>query len=248
MAADGHSTSALTPEARRRLLRRYIQDGHKQVFGWFYPGAMLLMANLDACQKARGVAGDFCEIGVAQGKSLIQLCLMMRLGERTFGFDSFARPDRPDDEDKARANLAAHVGDLAGVTVTKADSRALTVARLCELSPAGFRMFSVDGGHDEATVLNDLRLACATLSPGGILLLDDYFDRKFPGVSVATNRLFLADDAPAVAPFAIGGNKVYFATRPDDAAYRRFLADNSDPSAVVGTESMFSSDVIVYKI
>lgn len=248
MTADGHSTTALTPEARQQLLRRYIQDGQKQVFGWFYPGAMLLMANLDACQKARGVEGDFCEIGVAQGKSLIQLCLMMRDGERTFGFDSFARSDRPDDEDKTRANLAAHVGDLTGVTVTNADSRALTVTRLKELSPAGFRMFSVDGGHDEATALNDLRLACATLAPGGILLLDDYFDRKFPGVSVATNRLFLADDAPPVAPFAIGGNKVFFATEPDDAAYRRFLMEKSDPTVVVGTETMFSSEVVVYRI
>jgi hypothetical protein len=218
------------------------------VFGWFYPGAMLLMANLDAWQKSRGVEGNFCEIGVAQGKSLIQLCLMMRDGERTFGFDSFARTDRPDDEEKARANLSAHVRDLSGVTVTKADSRDLTAAQLKQLSPAGFRMFSVDGSHDEATVYNDLLLAIGTLANGGLLLLDDYFDRKFPGVSVATNRFFLESDPAPIAPFAIAGNKVFFSTKPDHAEYLRFLKEKSVPAIVERTDSMFSAEVIIYKI
>lgn len=248
MSAAGHSVTALSSESRQGLLRRYIRDGHKQVFGWFYPGAMLLMANLDAHQKSQGIAGDFCEIGVCQGKSLIQLCLMVRDGERTFGFDSFARLDRPNDEAKLHANLATHVRDLSRVTVTKADSRDLTVDQLKELSPAGFRMFSVDGGHDEDIVYNDLLLASGTLAIGGILLLDDYFDRKFPGVSVAANRFFLQFAPAAIAPFAIAGNKVFFSTKPHHAEYLRFLKEKSDPAIVERTDFMFSEEVIIYKI
>ncbi len=247
MSASAGTAKMISPEKRQELFRRYVQDGHKEVFGWFRPGAMLLMMHLDAFQKSKNIAGDFCEIGVCQGKSLIMLCLMMRETDRIFGFDLFPESG-PGDEDKVRSNIETHVQDFSGISIIKIDSREITVEYLRELSPSGFRMFSVDGSHDEEFVYNDLMLACESLSPGGIMLLDDYFNQYTPGVSVATNRFFLTSDPVKIAPFAIAGNKVFLATKPHHVEYRQFLKQRSAPKIVERVDIMFSEEVVIYKI
>lgn len=246
MSATTGSAKMISPEKRRELLRRYLQNGHKEVVGWFYPGAMLLMFHLDAFQKSKNISGDFCEIGVWQGKSLIMLSLMMRETERTFGFDLFPESLEAE-EDKVRSNLEKHVQDISRISVIKMDSRELTVEHLRELSPSGFRMFSVDGSHTEEIVYNDLMLACESLSPGGILLIDDYFNKNFPGVSVGTNRLFFTSSPVNVAPFAIAGNKIFLATKPHHLGYRQFVKQRSDPKLIERVDHMFSEEVIIYK-
>ena len=246
MSATTGSAKTISPEKRKELLRRYVQDGHKGVFGWFRPGAMFLMMHLDEFQKFKNIAGDFAEIGVCHGKSLIMLCLMLRETDSIFGFDLFAESG-PGDEDKLRSNIETHVQDFSGISIIKIDSKEITGEYLRELSPSGFRMFSVDGNHDEDFVCNDLRLACESLSPGGILLLDDYFNQYCPSVSVGTNRFFLTSDPVEIAPFAIAGNKVFFATKPHHAEYRQFLKERSAPKIVDRLETMFSEEVVVYK-
>jgi hypothetical protein len=44
----------------------------------------------------------------------------------------------------------------------------------------------VDGEHTEKAVSKDLRFADKLLNSNGILIVDDFFDKRFPGVTSAT--------------------------------------------------------------
>ena len=72
------------------------------------------------------------------------------------------------------------------------------------------RIISVDGGHTEECTLNDLCLAEAVAADHGIIILDDFFNALWPGVSTGTAR-YLLDDKTTMRPFAISPNKVYLA-------------------------------------
>jgi hypothetical protein len=95
----------------------------------------------------------------------------------------------PVTETVVRANLA-----LAGV----ADDRLRLIQgfsgdpRVQELiADRQYGVMIIDGDHSAAGVANDLRLAERVVSPGGIVVLDDYGDRNWPGVEQAT-RAYLA--------------------------------------------------------
>lgn len=75
------------------------------------------------------------------------------------------------------------------------------------------RLVSVDGGHTEECTRSDLALAEAVLAPGGVAILDDYFNPEWPDVSTGAARYCL-DPSTVLRPFAISPNKVYLA-RPD---------------------------------
>src|SRR5262249_53414646 len=104
-------------------------------------------------------------------------------------------------------------GSSRGLIVHQADSTTLDSATVRELIGSSVRLFSVDGGHTEEIVFSDMNLAEACLTRGGVVIADDVFNERWPGVSVGTLR-YLKEGA-GLAPFAIGFNKVFF-TQPDN--------------------------------
>jgi hypothetical protein len=50
------------------------------------------------------------------------------------------------------------------------------------------RFAHIDGGHDAATVSEDLALCAKYLIPGGVMTLDDYAHPQYPGVTAAVNE------------------------------------------------------------
>ena len=88
------------------------------------------------------------------------------------------------------------------------DSTHLTGDEVRELAARPVRLFSVDGGHTEETVLADMRTAEQAMAPGGIVVADDVFNAEWPSVSVGTLRYL--EPSAALVPFAIGFNKIYF--------------------------------------
>ncbi len=55
------------------------------------------------------------------------------------------------------------------------------------------RFAHIDGGHDEATVWQDLELCAHRLVSGGVMAIDDYAHPLYPGVTDAV-RKFLGSD------------------------------------------------------
>jgi SAM-dependent methyltransferase len=240
----------------------YLRGGYKTVEGWLFPGAIALLSRVEAIQGELGLKGSVGEIGIHHGKLFILLYLFCRGGERAVAVDLFEQQEKNldgsglGDEERFRRNLAIHAGDEERLTLISGDSTELTPADL--LAAGGpFRLFSVDGGHTAQITESDLALVSRVLVPGGILVLDDYFNEEWPGVSEGTNRFFAnrnANGSPLI-PFAIGGNKLLFTTdRAHADSYVEHLF-GTGPSAALGSRlgwyrkmtSLFGCDVVSYR-
>jgi hypothetical protein len=74
-------------------------------------------------------------------------------------------------------------------SVQSADSTTVTPEQLINWARGTqFRLFSVDGGHTAEITASDMALADAVSVDSGILILDDYFNETWPGVSEGANR------------------------------------------------------------
>ena len=93
----------------------------------------------------------------------------------------------------------------------------LTGADLRRLAGGPLRLFSVDGGHTAEITAHDLATADDALAEGGVIVLDDVFNERWPGVSDGVRRHFAR--RPNLLPFAIGANKTYFCRPSHRDAY-----------------------------
>ena len=108
-------------------------------------------------------------------------------------------------------------------------------------------MFSVDGGHSCEVTLNDLRLAHEVMADGGSIMVDDYFDPQFPGVSEAVNRFYLlSENHRDTVPFLITGNNLFVSTSGHGERYREAIRTAVDEDEVeVWDAEMFGHRVTV---
>ena len=161
------------------------------------PAAANMIATLSAVQEAQRVSGNVAEIGVHHGKLFILLYLLARGDERAVAVDLFADQTRNVDQsgggdlDKFLVNLARHAdADMRRLVVHEGDSTALDGAALRRLAGGVYRLISIDGGHTAETTAHDLAIAVEALAPGGVIILDDYFNEMWPGVSESVHRYF----------------------------------------------------------
>jgi hypothetical protein len=224
----------MTPVEPPLLDLGYFQHGHATVAGWLQRDALLLTLGLHRAQLAAGQGGAVAEIGVHHGKLFIALALLAAPGEAALAVDVFERQDlNPDGSGHGdRAMLETHLARwrlLRRSTILARDSQTLTPAELLALG-GPIRLFSVDGGHTRGHAGHDLALAEACLAPGGVVLLDDFLNPAWPGVTEAA-ILHLHHPANALAPLAICGGKLFLARRVDHAAWCLALAERLLPWA-----------------
>lgn len=233
---------------REELLKAYLKDGWKTVPGWLYDGALQLIRMIDIFQKSQGFKGHIGEIGLFQGKLFILLSLMAREEERVFGVDLFGKFQKEGDDRLSviLENMRQHMGEHPWVDILSSDSTLVTAAQLEEHVGGKYRIFSVDGSHEEDVVLHDLTIAAESLAPGGVILLDDYFDPGNPGVSVGTCRYFFQENS-TLAPFAAAGNKLFLCDKNAHQAYFDQFC-KVGKKAIRGTPEMFGYKVVVYLI
>lgn len=190
-----------------QALESYFNSGQQTVEGWFYPLDMLLFSQIDQIQKASGIAGDICELGVYQAKSLIYLTLLSRRPEVVFAFDLY-----PDDLlEKSQANVArlANYQETGEVRYVVGDSSEHTVDSLKTHFDKPLRMLHIDAGHEYHEVLQSLYAFAPFLSNQGVIVMDDYQDRDFPGIESAVHRFTQEHMPRRFVPFAAGANKMY---------------------------------------
>lgn len=214
----------------------YRRFGQRTVAGWLEPEVLPIMEVLDAAQRAEGVAGAVAEIGVHHGRFFIGLSLLNRPGESSVAIDVFEDQELNVD-DSGSGNLAQFRKNVerwsspSSVVIHQGDSTKVDPAALQELAGGRIRLFSVDGGHTESIVLSDMKLAEATLTPGGIVVGDDVFNEWWPGVCTGTQR-YLAEGG-ALVPFAVGFNKVFFALPDYAERYRETLRRTFDDRILI---------------
>jgi hypothetical protein len=205
---------------------RYRAIGHRAVQGWVEPQTLDILRTLAETQDIEGVDGAVAEIGIHHGKLFIALQLLNQAGVPAVAIDVFGDQELNVDQsghgDLARFEVnVRRWADWSSVVVKQDDSRRVTGRDVRELAGGPIRLFSVDGGHTEETVLTDMQTAEQTLAPGGIVVGDDVFNAEWPGVSVGTLRYLDGDGA--LVPFAIGFNKVYFTDEAHTAPYREAI-------------------------
>lgn len=204
----------------------YRRVGHRFVTGFLQSEVLLVLETLDAAQTTAGVSGSVAEIGVHHGKLFLGLHLLRRGDERSLAVDLFGDQDQnvdssgKGDEQKFRANVALWASD-EGLVVHQGDSTQLTADEVTDLAGGSIRFFSVDGGHTAEIVRSDMALAEASLVDGGVVIADDVFNQRWPGVAVGT--LQYIEDGATLVPFAIGFNKVFFTQPANAPRYRSAL-------------------------
>jgi len=205
----------------------YLRRDKKAVKGWLQRVDAEIIGALITHQRQHSIHGGCAEIGVHHGKSFIPLCLSLADTELALCIDIFEDQSKNlDDSGKGdmghfQANLAKFGIDAARIRVFKGSSEEVTPTYITEqVGPV--RFFSVDGGHWKSIVMNDLRLAEATLSADGIIALDDYYRAEWPDVT-AGYALWQETTASDIVPFAIGSNKLYLCRKAAAPGYRAAL-------------------------
>lgn len=219
------------PDSASAHALRYVKnmDG---IHGWLLPEAARCIVCLHEAQWRNGIRGSVAEIGVHHGKLFILLCLLRNEGEIAVGYDLFGEQDQNiDNSGKGslgilRDNLRHVNVGTSHVKLITANSLELTGARVLRDSESPVRLFSIDGGHTADITRNDLSIAAEAIADDGVIILDDFFNEAWPGVATGTVQ-FLRDNPKMLVPFAILGNKVFFA-RTDAVAddFRRILSQS----------------------
>jgi hypothetical protein len=199
------------------LLNNYLKQGQGKVKGWLAKEAILLITRIDEAQKIFDIKGHVGEIGVFNGKLFIILYLLVRTNEQAVAVDIFAEEylnvyqSSQGYRDIFIKNVENFAKSTEKLKVIAEDSSKIS-ANDIKISVGGeLRLFSVDGGHTANLVRNDLKIASQSICKGGVIILDDYFNPAWPGVSEGTNQFFIYDNSNSnIVPFAIGGGKVFF--------------------------------------
>jgi len=236
---------------RLETLRRYVDGGHDAVEGWLKPRSAAMIAALSMLQRRRGLRGAVGEIGVHHGKLFILLALSADGGETAFAIDIFEQQElnlgesgRGDREAFYR-NLRAHGIDPDSLHIVTASSLDVSGAELRKaIGPA--RLLSIDGGHTEECIRNDLAIADALLADHGVVILDDVFNATWPSVVTGYARYLMAQ-SPATVPFATSPNKVYACRAPFVERYRGFFR-RGFPKLFDRSDRFFDFDVDCYGV
>jgi hypothetical protein len=187
--------------------------------GWLTDDDAEVTADLLRLQEATERDAPLLEIGVYCGKYLSLLMASgARTGSRVLGIDTFQFKDLT----TVKAGLVSIVPDLMpGLSLHAVSSRELTPESLLDMLGSPARFISVDGSHDYADVVHDLRLVEATLAPGGLVAVDDFLNPLTLGVNRAVNAFM--ESQPGLVGVACGVNKLFLARPAHAGRYRERL-------------------------
>jgi len=186
--------------------------------GGVYLAAASITNVLMRMQAYFGLRGDLVEIGVLEGAYLHQLYSFLNEVEIYYAIDPY--PKHPSLKEKVRSDFQSRYGKEHRIHFVYESSIDISSEMFEREGSAGVRFVSIDGDHSEKYVLNDLVLAKEILINGGIIAVDDYFDRYSPGVSVAMTKFFIEKNNDKLAILISGGDKVFLTTKKDYPRYR----------------------------
>lgn len=192
------------------ILDHYHQK-YADIPGFFGPESMAIWDFFLRAQADLGVTGDFLEIGVYKGKSAVLAALYLRQSENAVLVDLNPIPE-------TRAVLE----DVRPGANVYLECRSTEAAFNSEIAArAGrFRWCHVDGDHTGYSALHDIRLCAGVLAPNGILVVDDFFNFRYPQLTASVYQ-FLFDNPIEWKMVFAGTNKAYLCHA---AVYRTYEA------------------------
>jgi Methyltransferase domain len=192
---------------------KYTYRNRRKIKGWLSEIDNTIIEIILVHQNKIDIRGGTAEIGLHHGKSFIPLCLHLKTGERAYGIDLFENQRLNFDasgngsKDRVIKNLARFGIEQDSYVLDGRSSDQVKSQDIQELA-GKIRFFSIDGGHWEEIVENDLNLASELLIDGGVIAIDDYLRPDWPGVASGFHAWYLANKSEYQI-FAIGFNKAY---------------------------------------
>jgi hypothetical protein len=186
-----------------------------RIAGWFRFDAALVFMAYNQLLAENGIAGDVMEIGVHHGLSTIAVATLRGPGKRLYAVDVFEDQNKNvsqsgrGDRQVFEQNMLEFFGSLDFIRILCQPSAELRPEDLGR----SFSFCHVDGGHSRRETFTDLNLGHEILLPGGLLVLDDYFNMEFPGVCEGAVE-FMLRHTGSLIPLAVGFNKVIFQKQP----------------------------------
>lgn len=240
------SEAASPPNGVQPLMTRvaaYFTEEKKKVRGFLTDGAAGVIMAVLKLQAEQGIRGHIAEIGTYHGKTFIGLALALRDEEHLLGVDLFEERGA-DFEPNLRANYRAFGISDQKIRLHRGPSTGLSIPQWQALMQGPARFIHVDGDHTRKAVYHDLTLAASSLTPGGVILVDDVLHPWFPDVTLGfTDFLSHEQDLSVIAlmdrqgPLMNGGPKMLLSKRADLGRYRQILIDQMRPNIV--REAMF---------
>jgi hypothetical protein len=238
--------SALKTLMKDRL-SDYLIFGLQSVDGFLDTYSAEFIMRVAHIQRAHLWGGAVGEIGVHHGKLFILLHLLADRCEQSFAIDVFENQhlnvdgSGRGDRDKFLNNMRQWCGPDARVSIICKSSLDVTPDNILSIG-GPVRLLSIDGGHTEQCVLNDMFLAERVLCPGGVVILDDCFNESWPGVVTGLAKYMMGQ--PALVPIAISPNKTYFSRPECRQLYREEI--RKVQKTYEGTKAFFGYDVEIY--
>lgn len=216
--------------------RNYFLYGHTNVVGWVGESSLSLIYAIDRFQKRQGICGGICEIGVHHGRFFISLALLRRPEEYAVAIDVFDLQEFNVDQ-SGFGDLQiflAHLdnwSDRNNMHIYKQDSiKVKSTDITSRLNDSKVRLFSVDGSHTVGHTLNDIRLAANVLSPGGIIIVDDFLNPDWPGIIEAISKV-LSEESLNLTCICYGDNKLMLVHKNYHKIYFDFIRKDLVPFA-----------------
>ena len=136
--------------------------------------------------------GNILEIGIHHGKSFIPMITLLRDEEIAVAVDVFEDQIFNYDRSgkgcslKFKKNIKKVYDNddiFDKIKIIKNDSTKMNSSEYLDYTNGDkYRIISIDGCHTKRATLIDLRNAIKILSKDGIIILDDYFNKDWPGV------------------------------------------------------------------
>ena len=184
--------------------------------GFFMPEAMAVWDFFLTLQNNSGIGGNFCEVGVLQGKSAFLGGLYLRQDETCILVDI-------NDLKPVAARLQEHGISTICVEGERSDNPA--VLRRLEAYRGTVRWFHVDGDHSGFATTNDIQLADRFLGSRGIICVDDFCNPRYPQLTGAVYK-FLFDNSFSYKLLLCGMNKCYIVRSADYAFYETAIRND----------------------
>ena len=244
------------PERLERLLG-YLEHRFPTVKGWCRPEVFLACTVLRERQERLLIGGGALEIGAHRGLFFVGLVLLAGPAERSLAIDLFDAEHLRLDSSGMGADRAALAELIASVCPDhKVDIRAtdsLSIGPVERVRIAGqfdsFAFISVDGGHTAEHVYCDFETAEALVAPGGVVMIDDYYSARWPGVHDAVTRHFHMR-VPRLVPFAFFARKLWLTTQSHHAAMFEAMEREfrSDAGVTAHPVAMFGYPTLVIEV
>jgi Methyltransferase domain len=200
----------------RQPLERFRKQ-FADVEGFLDPRAEIVWDFLLSSQRTMGIAGPMMEIGVWKGRSALLSAMYLAPDEEIVLVDIHpleAIGRQIDELGGGRAVcITAKSSNLASVDLTRFNG--------------GMRWIHIDGDHSGYSVANDLSLADRFLADHGIVVLDDFFNPRYPQIAAEVYRFLFA--SPQYKMLLCGINKCYLVRSENYDVYegliRKYLSD-----------------------